>query len=161
MRKNSFGFCREKGQPRRMIHFFAKLLFGVCIFGFVTIPAAQGGDLAQEYDQVRKIALKDPKVRAAFDRANEKLNRRIIEIDPALKPFVEGQRGGKKPKELANLPRRPVSGASHIVAKGETLTSIAKRYKVSVKAMTKANHIAKEATLQVGQKLVIPSAPGE
>ena len=103
MRKNSFGFCREKGQPRRMIHFFAKLLFGVCIFGFVTIPAAQGGDLAQEYDQVRKIALKDPKVRAAFDRANEKLNRRIIE----------------------------------------------------------ANHIAKEATLQVGQKLVIPSAPGE
>ena len=95
MRKNSFGFCREKGQPRRMIHFFAKLLFGVCIFGFVTIPAAQGGDLAQEYDQVRKIALKDPKVRAAFDRANEKLNKRIIEIDPALKPFVEGQRGGK------------------------------------------------------------------
>ena len=142
-----------------MIHFFAKLLFGVCIFGFVTIPAAQGGDLAQEYDQVRKIALKDPKVRAAFDRANEKLNKRIIEIDPALKPFVEGQR--KKPKELANLPRRPVSGASHIVAKGETLTSIAKRYKVSVKALTKANHIAKEATLQVGQKLVIPSAPGE
>ena len=78
-----------------MIHFFAKLLFGVCIFGFVTIPAAQGGDLAQEYDQVRKIALKDPKVRAAFDRANEKLNKRIIEIDPALKPFVEGQRAEK------------------------------------------------------------------
>ena len=142
-----------------MIHFFAKLLFGVCVFGFVTIPAAQGGDLAQEYDQVRKIALKDPKVRAAFDRANEKLNKRIIEIDPALKPFVEGQR--KKPKELANFPRRPVSGASHIVAKGETLTSIAKRYKVSVKTLTKANHIAKEATLQVGQKLVIPSSPGE
>ena len=70
-------------------------------------------------------------------------------------------KGRKKPKELANLPRRPVSGASHIVAKGETLTSIAKRYKVSVKALTKANHIAKEATLQVGQKLVIPSAPGE
>ena len=144
-----------------MIHFFAKLLCGVCIFGFVTIPAAQGGDLAQEYNQVRNIALKDPKVRAAFDRANEKLNKRIIEIDPALKPFVERQSGGKKPKELANLPHRAVSGASHIVAKGETLTSIAKRHKVSVKTLTKANHIAKEATLQVGQKLVIPSAPRE
>jgi hypothetical protein len=150
-KKNSFGFALKR-RPRRMI------LANSCLslhLSFVT-PAAQGGDLAQEYDQVRKIALKDPKVRAAFDRANEKLNKRIIEIDPALKPFVEGQRDGRKLKELASLPHRPVSGASHIVAKGETLTSIAKRYKVSVKALTKANHIAKEATLQVGQKLVIP-----
>ena len=143
-----------------MIHFFAKLLFGVCIFGFVTIPAAQGGDLAQEYDQVRKIALKDPKVRAAFERANEKLNRRIIEIDPALKPFVEGQGAGKKSSEATGKsPQAVSSGTTHIVAKGETLTSISKRYKVSVDILTKANHIVKGTTLQVGQKLVIPSAP--
>ena len=60
---------------------------------------------------------------------------------------------------MADIPRRSASGAPHIVAKGETLTSIAKRYKVSVKSLTKANGIAKEATLRVGQKLVIPAAP--
>ena len=142
-----------------MSRFFAKLLCGVCVLGIVTIPAAKGGDLAQQYNQVRHIALKDPKVRAAFDRANEKLNKRIIEIDPDLKPFVERQSGGQKPKKMADIPRRSASGAPHIVAKGETLTSIAKRYKVSVKSLTKANGIAKEATLRVGQKLVIPAAP--
>jgi hypothetical protein len=137
------------------------LLFGAGMVGFAPIPAAQGGDLAQEYNQVRKIALKDPKVRAAFERANEKLNKRIIEIDPALKPFVEGQGAGKKSRETTKKPLRAPSsaGATHRVAKGETLTSISKRYRVSVESLTKANHIAKEATLQVGQKLVIPSAP--
>jgi LysM repeat protein len=140
---------------------FAGLLFGVGVVGFLPIPAAQGGDLTQEYNQVRNIALKDPKVRAAFDRANERLNKRIIEIDPALKPFVERQSAGKKPNEPTKQSARTVSSVStmHIVGKGETLTSIAKRYKVSVNSLTKANHIAKEATLQVGQKLVIPSAP--
>lgn len=127
--------------------------------GFALIPAAQGGDLAQEYSQVRKIALKDPKVRAAFERANEKLNKRIIQIDPALKPFVEGQGAGKKSSAIEKSPHAVSSGTTHFVAKGETLTSISKRYKVSMDSLTKANHIAKGATLQVGQKLVIPSAP--
>ena len=133
---------------------FAGLLCGVGMVGFLPIPAVQGGDLAQEYNQVRSIALKDPKVRAAFDRANEKLNKRIIEIDPALKPFVESQ--SRKPKKPT---KQAPHAVSHVVAKGETLTSIAKRYKVSVNSLTKANHIAKEATLRVGQKLAVPSAP--
>jgi LysM repeat protein len=136
------------------------LLCGTGMVAFALIPAAQGGDLAQEYSQVRKIALKDPKVRAAFERANEKLNKRIIQIDPALKPYVEGQGAGKKSSEATRKsPHAVSSGTTHIVAKGETLTSISKRYKVSVDSLTKANHIAKGATLQVGQKLVIPSAP--
>ena len=140
---------------------FAGLLCGVGMVGFLPIPAAQGGDLAQEYNQVRSIALKDPKVRAAFERANEKLNRRIIEIDPALKPFVEGQGAGKKSSETTKKSPHAVSsaGTTHIVAKGETLTSISKRYKVSVDSLTNVNHIAKGKTLQVGQKLVIPAAP--
>ena len=91
------------------------LLFGAGMVGFASIPTAQGGDLAQEYNQVRQIALKDPKVRAAFERANEKLNKRIIEIDPALKPFVEGQGAGKKSREATKKSLRAPSsaGATH------------------------------------------------
>ncbi|HEY5707705.1 MAG TPA: LysM domain-containing protein [Terrimicrobiaceae bacterium] len=137
-------------------------LAGFGIVGFVALCSAWGGDLSQEYNQVRKIALKDPKVRAAFDRANEKLNKRIIAIDPALKPYIEGQGATKTSREWRKQSPDIVSGASasttHIVAKGETLTSIAKRYRVSVNDLTKANRTSKEKTLQVGQKLVIPSA---
>ena len=46
---------------------------------------------------------------------------------------------------------------THTVAKGETLTSIARHYKVGVQSLLEANHISKQATLKVGQKLTIPT----
>jgi hypothetical protein len=52
-----------------------------------SLPAslsAASAELQAEYLQVRKIALKDPGVRAAYAKADAKLNAKIIEIDPAL-----------------------------------------------------------------------------
>jgi nucleoid-associated protein YgaU len=109
--------------------------------------------LAEEYNQVRKIALKDPKVRAAFRKANDELDRRIIEIDPSLKPFVEKQRGTKR----AARSEKVAAKTTHVVSKGETLSSIARRYRLSVDMLVQANDISKQAPLQVGQKLIIPS----
>jgi LysM repeat protein len=122
------------------------------MIGLAPVITVRGSDLADEYNQVRKIALKDPKVRAAFRKANDELDRRIIEIDPSLKPFVEQQRGTK-----STAPSKKLTKATHVVTKGETLTSIAKRYHVSLDALLQANHISKQAPLQVGQRLVIPS----
>jgi putative chitinase len=48
----------------------------------------------------------------------------------------------------------------HVVVKGETLSSIAAHYKVTVSALEKANHITDERKLKVGQKLSIPGAGG-
>jgi LysM repeat protein len=47
-------------------------------------------------------------------------------------------------------------GPVHIVAKGETLTAIAKRYKVTVPELLKVNKIADVRKLQIGQTLVLP-----
>jgi LysM domain len=132
---------------------FAAVLSALGIAGFVPMQIAQGSDLAEEYNQVKKIALRDPKVRAAFEKANSELDKRIIEIDPSLKPFIEKQRGTKK----KTLPAKGSDARTHIVAKGETLTSLARRYRVSVNSLVQANHISKQATLRVGQKLVIPT----
>ena len=52
---------------------------------------------------------------------------------------------------------KKLTKATHVVTKGETLTSIAKRYHVSVDMLVQANRISKQAPLQVGQRLVIPS----
>jgi spore germination protein YaaH len=140
----------------------AALMCGVGVAVIAALPAARGADLAQEYNQVKIIAMKDPGVRKAFDRANEKLNKRIIAIDPALKPFVEKKEAAKAPNELVKqspyLSTAP-AGTTHLVAKGETLTSIARQYRLSVYSLTQANNIAKDATLRIGQKLVIPSVP--
>ena len=51
------------------------------------------------------------------------------------------------------------SGNSHIVARGETLTSIAKMHNVNVSELQKFNHIDNPLKLQAGQTLLIPPSP--
>jgi len=48
---------------------------------------------------------------------------------------------------------------THIVARGETLTSIAKMHNVSVSELQKFNHIDNPLKLQAGQTLLIPPSP--
>ena len=48
------------------------------------------------------------------------------------------------------------SGNSHVVARGETLTSIAKMHNVSVIELQKFNHIENDRKLQIGQTIMIP-----
>jgi LysM repeat protein len=51
----------------------------------------------------------------------------------------------------------PQNGNSHTIAKGETLTSIAKMHKVTVDELQKFNHIENDRKLQVGQTIMIPA----
>jgi len=52
----------------------------------------------------------------------------------------------------------PVSGVYHTVVKGDTLESIAKKYKVEVSAITayEGNYLVEPYTITVGQKLIVP-----
>lgn len=54
-------------------------------------------------------------------------------------------------------PAPPATGNSHVIAKGENLTLIAKMYKVGVEDLQKFNHIENDRKLQVGQTIMIPS----
>ena len=55
-------------------------------------------------------------------------------------------------------PATPDNPGTHTVTKGETLTSIAKHYKISVTELQKVNKIENDRTLQIGQVLIIPPA---
>lgn len=135
---------------------------------------AASAEMQAEYAQVRKIALKDAGVRAAYAKADAKLNAKILDIDPSLKPIVE--HGGIAPatapvtKHFTAKPvaKKPLQGAhaassSYVVAKGDTLTRIAARYRVSAADLKSANGIVDERKLPVGQSLRIPahSASGQ
>jgi LysM repeat protein len=54
----------------------------------------------------------------------------------------------------------PAGANTHVVARGETLTSIAKMHKVTIDELQKLNHIENDRKLQIGQTLVIPGAAG-
>ena len=140
----------------------------------LTTGARASADLEQEYVQVRKIALKDPKVREAYEKAAERLDDKILEIDPSLKPVVDRERARQpfypeaepaahgvrvEPRASTAAAEPAAAGAGeHIVVKGETLSSIAAHHRVKVAALEKANHITDDRKLRVGQKLVIPGA---
>jgi LysM repeat protein len=54
-------------------------------------------------------------------------------------------------------PAPAADGSKHTVAKGETLTSIAKRYNIPLAELQKTNQIQDDRKLQIGQVLKIPS----
>lgn len=127
----------------------------------LTLSAASAGSQEQEYQQVRKIALRDPKVRAAYEEADQRLEAKIVQIDPALKTYVKTRPSGTVPaapsKDVKPAPTKSkIPGTTHVVAKGETLGSIASRYGVTVAALKTTNQIQDERKLRAGQTLTIP-----
>ncbi len=137
-------------------------------------PSPAGNNPALEYEQVKKIALRDPKVRDAYERADARLDAKILEIDPTLRPYLNAKRlgpvktDGPRPTASSARPPAPRStphplpapashNRSHVVAKGETLSSIAVQTGVSVAELRRANHIIDDRKLAVGTALVIPA----
>ena len=62
--------------------------------------------------------------------------------------------GAKGPGKSPTTP--PGEGREHVVQKGDTLTTIAKAYGVSVEDLKKANNLSNPNDLKIGQKLTIP-----
>jgi LysM repeat protein len=141
---------------------YSVLAFTVALFVSPTLHAASGASTEQEYQQVRKIALRDAKVKAAYEDADRKLEAKILQIDPALADYLRRRTGETEvPKASTMTKPAPAPGGfhtTHTVIKGETLGGIASHYSVTVAALKTANHIEDEKKLAVGQVLNIPSA---
>jgi LysM repeat protein len=72
---------------------------------------------------------------------------------PPTEPASEAARSEPATKaEAASI------GTKHVVAKGETLTSIAKQYNIPIADLKNANRIENERKLQIGQILTVPAA---
>lgn len=87
---------------------------------------------------------------------------RTAPIHPGQKLVIpgtdDGKGSGNHSKDPSPKKVEKPSGKTriHIVAKGHTLSAIAGRYAVTVSALCYANDIARNSTLNVGQKLIIP-----
>jgi LysM repeat protein len=110
-----------------------------------------------------------------IDEQNAKidtLSQQILKLEQQMAKFRPGVMIGETPSAspatsaTAEAPKpapTQQSGNSHVVAKGETLTSIAKMHKVTVEELQKFNHIENDRKLQIGQTIMIPqttSSPG-
>lgn len=115
---------------------------------------------AQLETLIRKIDEQNTKI-DALSQQILKLEQQISSIRPGV--MIGETTPPPAPAAAAAAPAAssvtPQGGNAHVVAKGETLTSIAKAYKVGVGDLQKFNHIENDRALQIGQTVMIPT-PG-
>jgi LysM repeat protein len=90
------------------------------------------------------------------------LSQQILKIQEQLsKPGVMIGEASPAPASTTSgaVDAARASGHTHTVTRGETLTSIAKTYKVGVEELQKYNHIENDRKLQIGQTINIPTSP--
>jgi LysM repeat protein len=118
--------------------------------------AAKSADSTQLEALAKKIDEQNAKIDA--------LSQEILRLEQQLshaRPGVMIGEASPAPATAAAPASSPshslVEGNTHTVARGETLTSIAKMYKVTVDDLQKANHIEDGRKLQAGQTIIIPT----
>jgi LysM repeat protein len=137
---------------------------------FVPTVLAADAPLTQEVHELRRdVQLQAKKIEALSEqilRLTQLMEERgrVTSITPsapataAPTPTVQTTETAK-PKAEAEIPKaEPVTpSVQHTVAKGETLTSIAKQYNIPLSDLQKLNKITNDRKLQIGQTLNVPA----
>ena len=93
---------------------------------------------------------------------NPALLRLATPDDPSFEMHLPLGTAERFSAEIADIPpEKWVSWRRHRVAPGETLVSIAKKYKVTPVAIAEANNLEHGAQLGAGEKLIIPAAQAQ
>jgi LysM repeat protein len=137
--------------------------FATCSFSFLLAAMICGSAPAQAPGGDKNTALLEA-LSKKIDEQNAKidaLSQQILKLEQQVSSIRPGVMIGENPTPAATASttetsRPPQTGNSHVVAKGETLTSIAKMHKVSVEELQKFNHIENDRKLQIGQTIMIP-----
>ena len=127
---------------------------------FAEPPAPHDGKLTQSA-QLEALAKKIDEQNVKIDALSQeilKLEQQLSHARPGVLIGEAAPAPTNAAAPAASPSHSPVEGNTHTVARGETLTSIAKMYKVTVDDLQKANHIEDGRKLQAGQTITIPTA---
>jgi LysM repeat protein len=110
--------------------------------------------------ELEALAKKIDEQNAKIDTLSQQILKLQQQIANARPGVMIGEGTSSPPATTTPLPETSshpaVNGNSHVVARGETLTSIAKTHGVSVSDLQKYNHIDNPLKLQAGQTILIP-----
>src|SRR5215468_9059062 len=143
--------------------FCAMTSFALCT-AFAESPVPHEKKAATESTQLEALAKKIDEQNAKIDALSQEILRLEQQLSHARPGVMIGESAptpATAAAPAASASHSAVAGNTHTVARGETLTSIAKMYKVTVDDLQKANHIEDGRKLQAGQTITIPTAsPG-
>ena len=127
---------------------------------FAESPAPHQGKSA-DAAQLEALAKKIDEQNAKIDALSQeilKLEQQLSHSRPGVMIGEASPAPATAAAPAASSSHPAIAGNTHTVARGETLTSIAKMYKVTVDDLQKANHIEDGRKLQAGQTITIPTA---
>jgi LysM repeat protein len=86
------------------------------------------------------------------------LSQQILRLQQQIEHVKPGtlSEGASAHEPPSAAPAAASNGNTHVVQKGETLTSIAHMHKATVSDLQKLNHIQDDRKLQIGQTLILP-----
>ena len=116
----------------------------------------KSGESAQLEALAKKIDEQNAKI-DALSQEILKLEQQLSHSRPGVMIGEASPAPATASAPAAAAPHSAVAGNTHTVARGETLTSIAKMYKVTVDELQKANSIEDGRKLQAGQTITIPT----
>ena len=143
----------------------AAISCAILVSAFCTASAqtpAPKADKSDDATQLEALAKKIDEQNAKIDALSQeilKLEQEVSHIRPGIMIGESTPSSGTSAAPAISSSHPAAAGDTHIVARGETLTAIAKMYKVTVDELQKANHIEDGRKLQAGQTIVIPGAP--
>jgi LysM repeat protein len=117
---------------------------------------AQQDKIEQLSQEIAKLseAIKESEAnreKAASEKSSSSPPPKAVAVSPTPTPPATAGVENASPSE-------PGGTRSHVVAKGETLTQIAKQYGVTVEEIVQANKIQDAKKLQIGQTIKIPGS---
>jgi LysM repeat protein len=139
----------------RLLRTFAILLFTLSLVlqGNAQTPTPEAGSAASELlSLTKKIEEQNLKI--------DLLSQQILRLQQAVEHPKGANTEHTIPTATAVSSPLPADANTHVVARGETLTSIARMHKVTIGELQKLNHIENDRTLQIGQTLLLPGGPG-
>ncbi len=133
---------------------------------FARTPVPQSVETAQLQALVKKIDEQNAKI-DTLSQQILKLQQQLANQRPGMiigegAPTAASAASGSTSTATApasDASAKAANGNTHIVARGETLTSIARMHNVSVSDLQKLNHIDNPLKLLAGQTLLIPAPP--
>jgi LysM repeat protein len=112
-------------------------------------------------EQIEALSKKIDEQNAKIDALSQEILKLEQQLSHSRPGVMIGEASPSPATATGSAPSAPhsaVAGNTHTVARGETLTSIAKMYKVTVDDLQQANHIEDGRKLQAGQTITIPTA---
>src|SRR5437868_1394788 len=142
--------------------FFAALFSGFYLLS-TAVAQTPSPEPSKSVDvpQLEALAKKIDEQNAKIDALSQeilKLEQEVSHIRPGIMIGESTPSSGTSAAPAISSSHPAAAGDTHIVARGETLTSIAKMYKVTVDELQQANHIEDGRKLQAGQTIVIPTS---